>query len=151
MCFYLPLQTFSLEYRSEIKLWDKKKHIINQKTCHLHHKFSSNFTHMPYNAPNTKNVYKGGKLPPLLVVTSEKIVMKDELEVYIKIQKNLPNYSIMESADPFTRDFHPLDNARAEHTKRKSPVNLAIYRTLLRRERDSNPRCLSARRFSRPL
>ena len=26
---------------------------------------------------------KGGKLPPLLVVTSEKIVMKDELEVYI--------------------------------------------------------------------
>ena len=130
MCFYLPLQTFSLEYRSEIKLWDKKKHIINQKTCHLHHKFSSNFTHMPYNAPNTKNVYKGGKLPPLLVVTSEKIVMKDELEVYIKIQKNLPNYSIMESAAPFTRDFHPLDNARAEHTKRKSPVNLAIYRTL---------------------
>ena len=83
MCFYLPLQTFNLEYRSEIKLWDKKKHIINQKTCHLHHKFSSNFTHMPYNAPNTKNVYKGGKLPPLLVVTSEKIVMKDELEVYI--------------------------------------------------------------------
>ena len=46
----------------------------------------------------------------------------------------------MESAAPFTRDFHPLDNARAEHTKRKSPVNLAIYRTLLRRERDSNPR-----------
>ena len=38
---------------------------------------------MPYNDPNTKNVYKGGKLPPLLVVTSEKIVMKDELEVYI--------------------------------------------------------------------
>ena len=36
----------------------------------------------------------------------------------------------MESAAPFTRDFHPLDNARAEHTKRKSPVNLAIYRTL---------------------
>ena len=31
----------------------------------------------------TKNVYKGGKLPPLLVVASEKIVMKDELEVYI--------------------------------------------------------------------
>ena len=29
----------------------------------------------------------------------------------------------MESAAPFTRDFHPLDNARAEHTKRKSPVN----------------------------
>ena len=106
---------------------------------------------MPYNAPNTKNVYKGGKLPPLLVVTSEKIVMKDELEVYIKIQKNLPNYSIMESADPFTRDFHPLDNARAEHTKRKSPVNLAIYRTLLRRERDSNPRYLAVRRFSRPV
>lgn len=64
MCYYLPLQKFSLEYRSEIKLWDKKIHIINQKTCHLHHKFSSNFTHMPYNAPNTKNVYKGGKLPP---------------------------------------------------------------------------------------
>lgn len=83
MCFYLPLQKFSLEYRYEIKLWDKKIHIINQKTCHLHHKFSSNFTHMPYNAPNAKNVYKGGKLPPLLVVTSEKIVMKDELEVYI--------------------------------------------------------------------
>ena len=83
MCFYLPLQTFNLEYRSEIKLWDKKKHIINQKTCHLHHKFSSNFNHMPYNAPNTKTVYKGGKLPPLMVVTSEKIVMKDELEVYI--------------------------------------------------------------------
>ena len=66
------------------------------------------------------------------MVTSEKIVMKDELEVYIKIQKNLPNYSIMESAAPFTRDFQPLDNARAEHTKRKSPVNLAIYRTLRR-------------------
>ena len=44
----------------------------------------------------------------------------------------------MESAAPFTRDFHPLDNARAEHTKRKSPVNLAIYRTLLRRERLPN-------------
>ena len=57
----------------------------------------------------------------------------------------------MESAAPFTRDFHPLDNARAEHTKRKSPVNLAIYRTLLRRERDSNPRYLSVRRFSRPV
>ena len=56
----------------------------------------------------------------------------------------------MESAAPFTRDFHPLDNARAEHTKRKSPVNLAIYRTL-RRERDSNPRYLSVRRFSRPV
>ena len=44
---------------------------------------------MPYNAPNTKNVYKVCKLTPLLVVTSKKIVMKDELEVYIKIQKKL--------------------------------------------------------------
>ena len=35
-------------------------------------------------------------------------------------------------------------------TKKKSPVNLAIYRTLLRRERDSNPRNLSVQRFSRP-
>ena len=26
----------------------------------------------------------------------------------------------MESAAPFTRDFHPLDNARAEHTKAKA-------------------------------
>ena len=34
---------------------------------------------------------------------------------------------------------------------KKSPVNLAIYRTLLRRERDSNPRYLSVRRFSRPV
>ena len=59
MCFYLPLQTFSLEYRSEIS-YGIKIHIINQKTCHLHHKFSFNFTHMPYNDPNTKNVYKGG-------------------------------------------------------------------------------------------
>ena len=33
---------------------------------------------------------------------------------------------------------------------KKSPVNLAIYRTL-RRERDSNPRYLSVRRFSRPV
>ena len=32
----------------------------------------------------------------------------------------------------------------------KSPVNLSIYRTLLRRERDSNPRNLSVQRFSRP-
>ena len=36
-------------------------------------------------------------------------------------------------------------------TKRKSPVNRKIYRTLLRRERDSNPRYLSVRRFSRPV
>ena len=36
-------------------------------------------------------------------------------------------------------------------TKKKSPVNLSIYRTLLRRERDSNPRYLSVRRFSRPV
>ena len=35
--------------------------------------------------------------------------------------------------------------------KRKSPVNLSTYRTLLRRERDSNPRYLSVRRFSRPV
>ena len=35
--------------------------------------------------------------------------------------------------------------------KKKSPVNRKIYRTLLRRERDSNPRYLSVRRFSRPL
>ena len=73
------------------------------------------------------------------------------LRCTLRFKKNLPNYSIMESAAPFTRDFHPLDNARAEHTKRKSPVNLAIYRTLLRRERDSNPRYLSVRRFSRPV
>ena len=52
------------------------------------------------------------------------------LRCTLRFKKNLPNYSIMESAAPFTRDFHPLDNARAEHTKRKSPVNLAIYRTL---------------------
>ena len=34
---------------------------------------------------------------------------------------------------------------------KKSPVNLSTYRTLLRRERDSNPRYLSVRRFSRPV
>ena len=33
---------------------------------------------------------------------------------------------------------------------KKSPVNLSTYRTL-RRERDSNPRYLSVRRFSRPV
>ena len=35
----------------------------------------------------------------------------------------------MESADPFTRDFHPLDNARAEHTttKRDEPHIIAIH------------------------
>ena len=60
------------------------------------------------------------------------------LRCTLRFKKNLPNYSIMESAAPFTRDFHPLDNARAEHTKRKSPVNRKIYRTLLRRERLSN-------------
>mgnify|MGYP004592176655 FL=1 len=42
---------------------------------------------MPYNAPNAKNVYKGGKLPPLLVVTSEKIVMKEELECTFRFKK----------------------------------------------------------------
>ena len=42
-------------------------------------------------------------------------------------------------------------NAHAEYTTKKSPANLAIYRTLLRRERDSNPRYLSVRRFSRPV
>ena len=36
-------------------------------------------------------------------------------------------------------------------TKRKNPVNRKIYRILLRRERDSNPRYLSVRRFSRPV
>ena len=41
------------------------------------------------------------------------------------------------------------DYLRAQ--KRKSPVNRKIYRTLLRRERDSNPRYLSVRRFSRPV
>ena len=47
--------------------------------------------------------------------------------------------------------LHPLDNAHAEHTTQKSPVNLSTYRTLLRRERDSNPRYLAVRRFSRPV
>ena len=42
---------------------------------------------MPYNDPNTKNVYKGGKLPPLLVVTSEKIVMKEKLECTFRFKK----------------------------------------------------------------
>lgn len=31
------------------------------------------------------------------------------------------------------------------------PTLLKINKTMERRERDSNPRCLSARRFSRPL
>ena len=128
MCFYLPLQKFSLEYRSEIKLWDKKIHIINQKTCHLHHKFSSNFTHMPYNALNTKDVYKGGKLPPLLLVTSEKIVMKDELEVYIKIQKNLPNYSIMEN--PLTKKMEDYQ----KHKKQKSCKSCDLQDSVAERE-----------------
>ena len=35
--------------------------------------------------------------------------------------------------------LHPLDNAHAEHTTKKSPVNLSIYRILLRRERDFIP------------
>ena len=38
-----------------------------------------------------------------------------------------------------------------QNIKKKSPVNLSTYRTLLRRERDSNPRYLSVRRFSRPV
>ena len=36
----------------------------------------------------------------------------------------------MESAAPFTRDFHPLDNARAEHTSSKRIHNTIITDTL---------------------
>ncbi len=35
--------------------------------------------------------------------------------------------------------------------KIKSPANQKTYRTSWRRERDSNPRYLSVRRFSRPV
>ena len=44
----------------------------------------------------------------------------------------------------------PKNGGLRKGIKSKSPVNLSIYRTLLRRERDSNPRNLSVQRFSRP-
>ena len=120
MCFYLPLQKFSLEYRSEIKLWDKKIHIINPKTCHLHHKFSSNFTHMPYNAPNTKNIYKGGNF------------WKDSHErwtwcVHLD-SKNLPDYSIMEN--PLTKKMEDYQ----KHKKQKSCKSCDLQDSVAERE-----------------
>ena len=51
--------------------------------------------------------------------------------------------------DPFIGWPPKGDYLKAQ--KEKSPANLSICRTQLRRERDSNPRYLAVRRFSRPV
>ena len=49
--------------------------------------------------------------------------------------------------DPLT----PVRQCSCRAYYQKSPASLSTYRTLLRRERDSNPRYLAVRRFSRPV
>ena len=42
----------------------------------------------------------------------------------------------MESAAPFTRDFHPLGNAHAEHTKKSAQLVVLQLVTLTLAERE---------------